>query len=67
VAGVEKNIGVAGQEPSETIHVWDMATGRELFTLQPADARATAMAFSPDSKQLLTGFDRGTFAIWDVR
>jgi WD40 repeat protein len=56
-----------GRDATDTIHVWDMATGEELFTLKPQDARATAMAFSPDGKQLLTGFDRGTFAIWDVR
>jgi hypothetical protein len=44
-----------------------VATGRELFSRERQDARATAMAFSPDSKQLLTGFDRGTIAIWDVQ
>jgi WD40 repeat protein/beta-lactamase regulating signal transducer with metallopeptidase domain len=67
VAGFEINIGISGQEPTDTIHIWDLATGQKLFTLQPNDALATAMAFSPDGKQLLTGFDRGTFAIWDVR
>jgi len=54
------------RDTTDTIHIWDMATGDELFTLEPQDARATAMAFSPDGKQLLTGFDRGTIAIWDV-
>jgi len=67
LAGFEIETNVSGQKPTDTIHIWDLNTGQELFTLQPQDARATAIAFSPDSKQLLTGFDRGTFAIWDVR
>jgi WD40 repeat protein len=65
LAGIE--IDASGHVATDAIHVWDVATGRELFTLQPRDARATAMAFSPDGKQLLTGFDRGTYAIWDVQ
>jgi WD40 repeat protein len=67
LAGIETDTSVPGQLPTDAIHIWDLSTGQELFTLHPQDARATAMAFSPDSKQLLTGFDRGTFAIWDVR
>jgi len=67
LAGFEIRTSGNGRDPTNTIHIWDLNTGRELITLQPQDARATAIAFSPDSKQLLTGFDRGTFAIWDVR
>ena len=56
-----------GEPSTDAIHIWEMATGREILQLHPQDARATSLSFSPDSKQLLTGFDRGTFAIWDVQ
>jgi WD40 repeat protein len=66
LAGFEQDVS-GGTPTSDTIRIWNLNSGQELFRLQPSDARATSMAFSPDSKQLLTGFDRGTFAIWDVQ
>ena len=64
VAGFEKG---GREKDTDTIHVWEMLTGTEVLQITPNDARATAISFSPDSKQLLVGYDRGMFEIWELK
>jgi len=48
-----------------SIHVWDVET-TESVTLGTGLGRANALAWSPDSRYLATGWDDGTVRIWDV-
>jgi serine/threonine protein kinase/WD40 repeat protein/DNA-binding winged helix-turn-helix (wHTH) protein len=48
-----------------SIHVWDVET-KERVTLGAGLGRANALAWSPDSRYLATGWDDGTVRIWDV-
>jgi WD40 repeat protein len=50
----------------EAIHLWDLATGRELLKIGPGDAPTVSLAFSPDGKRLMAGTNRATALIWDV-
>ena len=42
-------------------------TGDPVLTRDPADDRAEVLAFSPDGTRLLTGSERGSAIVWDVR
>ena len=50
-----------------TIRLYDVETGDPVLTLEPADDRADVLAFSPDGTRLLTGSERGSAIVWDVR
>ena len=51
----------------ERIHIWDLATGRELLALDAAtDGTVASLAFLPDGKTLVSGMDRGTALLWDI-
>jgi WD40 repeat protein/transcriptional regulator with XRE-family HTH domain len=47
-----------------TATVWDLRTRRQLATLNQPNGRP--VAFSPDSKLLLTGSDNGYARLWDI-
>lgn len=49
-----------------TIHLWDMATGRELSQLRGHWSRVDALAFSPSSKSLASGDREGNFRLWSL-
>jgi len=50
-----------------TVKLWDVATGRELRTLEGhADGGVTSIAFSPDGRLALTGSEDNTATLWDV-
>ena len=51
----------------DTIRLYDVETGDPVLTLEPADDRADVLAFSPDGTRLLTGSERGSAIVWDVR
>jgi len=54
-------------EFDERIHVWDLATGRELLALDAAtDGTVASLAFLPDGRTLVSGMDRGTALLWDI-
>lgn len=48
-----------------TVKVWDTATGHEVTRVQHEDA-VNSIAFSPDSRYLLTGSSDDTSRLWDV-
>jgi WD40 repeat protein len=51
----------------DAIHLWDVATGREVLRLEPKDARARSLSFSADGNSLVSGMDDTTTLIWNVR
>jgi hypothetical protein len=52
----------AGQK----IHLWEIASGRELTQLSGHDSDVTSLAFSLDGKRLLSGLSNGTVLVWDI-
>ena len=48
-----------------TVHVWDVASGRELFQLNH-DNGVNSVSFSADDSVIVTGSDDGTVRIWDT-
>ncbi len=63
---------LVGAEPEDvgrdyTLRVWDLPSRTLELTWPVPKANATSFAFSPDNTKLLTGLDRGTAVIWDVR
>ena len=54
------------QELDVSIHVWEMATGREIL-VQPCPSGVNTLAFSPDGRTLLSGMNNGTALTWNVR
>jgi WD40 repeat protein len=51
----------------ERIHLWEIATGRELRSFDASgDGTVSSLAFLPDGKTLVSGMDRGSSLIWDI-
>ena len=51
---------------NESIQLWDIATGDEVLKLTPKTTGATALAFSPDGRSLISAMTNGSALIWDV-
>ena len=50
-----------------TVHLWDVATGREKARLRRSDPTAIhSLAFAPDGKVLAVGESGATLTFWDV-
>jgi WD40 repeat protein len=49
-----------------SILVWDLAAGKELLRLGPADSAVTCLAFSPDQRYLATSHLDSTILLWDI-
>src|SRR5262249_4696691 len=50
-----------------TVRGWDVATGRELFTLSGHGAGVRSVVFSADGKTLYSGSEDRTVKAWDVK
>jgi WD40 repeat protein len=48
------------------IRVFDLATKKEKFALKGHDDRVRAVDYSPDSKLLVSGDEKGTIKLWDM-
>lgn len=55
----------AGED--QKLKVWDLGSGRELYTLAGHTGAARALAFTPSANALISGSDDGTATIWDLR
>ena len=52
---------------SQTIRLWNLATGAELFTeLQGHDSQVNCLAFASDGKTLVSGADYEPIRLWDT-
>jgi WD40 repeat protein len=60
VAAVEQ---LDGRHDSGNVHIWRFADGLRTHELP---AQATALAFAPDGKNLVTGGRDGTALVWDL-
>src|SRR5207244_12272583 len=49
----------------ETIRLWDRATGRLRLTIAGVRKQAVGLAFTPDSRAIVSLTDRGKLAIYD--
>src|SRR5262249_53090380 len=60
--GVTYRSSLGGPE----LHLWDVATGRELRRWQGYDGHVLSLAFSPQGDRLATGLTDSTTLVWDV-
>jgi WD40 repeat protein len=49
-----------------SITLWEVATGTARATLKGQKAKVWSLTFSPDSKTLVSGDEKGTITLWDV-
>ena len=57
---------VATADRSGMVKLWDIQTGHLLKTLVGHKTEVYSLAFSPDSRQVLSGDDRGEIRLWSV-
>src|SRR5262249_24352481 len=48
------------------ILLWDLTIGKELHRFKGFDSSITSLAFSPDSRRLVSGLYNSTLLVWDV-
>jgi WD40 repeat protein len=49
-----------------SIRVWDVQTGKEMISFPADEGFVASLAFSPDSKRLLSGMWNGSILVWDI-
>jgi WD40 repeat protein len=54
-------------EDNRAAHLWEAATGAELFVFQGPDLGVSSAEFSPDGRFLVTGHLNGTARLWDLK
>src|SRR5262245_16066165 len=57
---------LASAAGDRTVKVWDVASGRRLYTLSEAAAELYAVAYRPDGKQIAAGGVDKMLRVWDV-
>jgi WD40 repeat protein len=48
------------------VHLWQTATGQQLFHFPGHSGSVTSLAFSPDGQRLASGWPDGTMKLWDL-
>src|SRR5262249_49603212 len=57
----------AAIDRGETVHIWDISSGRLIASWDPGHAEGTtSMAFSPDKRYLATGGVHGRERLWSL-
>ncbi|KAJ7091064.1 WD40-repeat-containing domain protein [Mycena epipterygia] len=49
-----------------TVHIWDVSTGEQLYKLEGHKNDVTSVSFSPDGLRAMSGSHDNTVRIWDV-
>ncbi len=62
----DASLFVLGMVGSETVNIWDTATGRYLRSLAGNPGQPQSIAFSPDGRRLAVGNSNGTSSVFDV-
>jgi hypothetical protein len=57
----------AQKSPARGIHLWELASGKEVWARSVKEDDATVMAFTPNGRTLIAGRQRGTLAYHDLR
>lgn len=57
---------LAARGPDLSVHVWDVAAGKEVSRLQGHMGRVETVAFAPDGKTLASGATDTTVLVWDA-
>jgi WD40 repeat protein len=53
---------------TDTVHIWDVATGKERFSLSTQTVNSNKLAFSPDGTWLATGSSNdNTIRLWSLK
>jgi WD40 repeat protein len=58
---------LASGSEDNTVKLWDVASGNELWELKGHDNKVMALAFSPDGGTIASGSLDKTVTLWDVR
>jgi WD40 repeat protein/HEAT repeat protein len=59
-------VSIASAATRGEVFVWDLNTRKQVHLLSGHTGRVHCLAFSPDSKQLLSGADDNLLLLWDV-
>lgn len=60
-----KLLALIAERPADVILLWDTATGKNLGRFLTGQGQVTSLAFSADSKRLVSGGKNGTALVWD--
>jgi WD40 repeat protein len=62
----ERFAASAGDHDDRTVRLWEIETGRLLFTLRGHTDGITSVEFAPTGRHLLTASDDSTARLWDL-
>jgi WD40 repeat protein len=51
----------------DRIYLFDVATGKEMRTIESPPLRSSALTFTPDGTRLLSGMTDGSVLVWELR